>query len=269
MTTRSLGRLAKHSLLLTAIVLALPGCDVMVGVGGLGGREVARDQWTRSYPLAAGGLFEIVNVNGAVKAEASDGTAVDVTAERSARATTMEAAKDLLQRVEIREETTDAGVRVVVAPPSGLAGGQTNVEFTVKVPRAAALRLANTNGKITVTGVQGAVDLSVTNGGVVGSGLGGAVNARTTNGGVTIDVDSVAAGGITLRTTNGGVRLTLPSAAKADLRASCVNGGIAVSNLTLQHRTELTRRRLDAALNGGGPAVDLGATNGGISVTGK
>ena len=269
MTIRSLARLAAHGLVLTAIVLALTGCDVMVGMGGFGGREVAKDQWTRSYPLGAGGVFEVVNVNGAIKTEAYDGSAVDVVAERSARATTMEAAKELLQRIEIQEETSGGGVRLVVKPVSGLSGGQTTVEFTVKVPRAAAMRLADTNGRITVTGAQGPVSLSVTNGSVTGRGLGGAVNARSTNGGVSIEVDHVAADGIKLSTTNGGVRLTLPSGASADLRASCANGGITVSNLALQHRAEHTRRRLDATLNGGGPAIDLSATNGGITITGK
>ena len=269
MTIRALVRLVRHGLVLSAAVLVLSGCDVMVGMGGLGGKEVARDQWTKTYPLPAGGQLEIVNVSGAIHAEAAEGAQVDIVAERSARATTMEAAKELLERIEIREDTSGGGVRVSVKPPSGLGGGQTAVEFRVKVPRTASVRLVNTNGKITVIGVQGAVRAEVSNGGVIGRGLGGPVDASSTNGNVSLDIDTVPADAIRLGTTNGGVQLTLPASAKADLRASCVNGGVSVTNLTLEHRAEKSRRHVDARLNGGGPRIDLGTTNGGIKITGK
>ncbi|MBE3072271.1 MAG: DUF4097 family beta strand repeat protein [Acidobacteria bacterium] len=269
MAIRSLSRLAGQGLVLATAILTLAGCDVMVGMGGFGGKEIAKNQWTKTFTLQAGGQLEIVNVNGAIQTEASDGSVVEVVADRSARATTLEAAKDLLQRIEIREDTSAGGVRLVVKPPAGLGGGQTSVEFKVKVPRTVAVRLVNSNGRITVTGAQGPVRAEVTNGSVVGRGLGGAVDVNSTNGSVSIDVDTVSPDGIRLGTTNGGVQLTLPAGARADLRARCVNGGISVSNLTLEHGAEQSRRRVDAKLNGGGPLIDLGTTNGGIKITGK
>jgi len=269
MKHRSPGQLVGHGLLLAALAVALSGCDVMVGMGGFGGKEIARDQWTRSYPLAAGGQLEIVNANGAIETDAADGNTVEVTATRSARAATVEAAKEVLQKVEIQEETPAGGVRLTVKAPSALVGGQVNIEFKVKVPRTAALRLVNSNGRITVIGAQGAVKAEVSNGSVTGRGLTGPVDASTTNGSVSIDVDAVAEGGIKLATTNGGVQLMIPSGAKADLQAACTNGGVNVSNLTLQNRGEQSRRRVEGALNGGGPRIELGTTNGGIKITGK
>ncbi len=251
MTLRSLVRLAGQGLVLTTAILTLSGCDVMVGMGGFGGKEVAKNEWTKTFTLPAGGQLEIVNVSGAIRTEASDGAVVDVVANRSARATTLEAAKDLLQRIEIREDTSAGGVRLEVRPPTGLSGGHTSVEFIVKLPRAAAVRLVNVNGRITVTGARGSV------------------KAEVTNGSISADLDAVSADGIRLATTNGAVHLTLPAGAKADLRARCVNGGISVSNLTLEHGAEQSRRRVDGKLNGGGPLIDLGTTNGGIKVTGR
>jgi DUF4097 and DUF4098 domain-containing protein YvlB len=160
-------------------------------------------------------------------------------------------------------------VRLTVKGLGGLAGGQVSVEFKLKVPRTAAVRLVNSNGKITVIDLQGPVKAEVSNGSVTGRGLTGPVEATTTNGSVALDIDAVPEGGIRLTTVNGGVQLALPSGAKADLQANCVNGGVSVSNLTLQNRAEQTRRRVDAALNGGGPRIELGATNGGIKITGK
>jgi len=42
-------------------LMSLSACDVMVGMGGFGGKELAKDQWTRTYQLAPGGQLEIAN----------------------------------------------------------------------------------------------------------------------------------------------------------------------------------------------------------------
>ncbi len=264
-TARSTARLAIAAFAL----MSLAGCDVMVGMGGFGGKELAKDQWTRSYTLAPGGQLEIANINGAIEAEATDGTAVEVVADRTARATTPEGAKDLLQRIEMREQVSPTRVSIEVKLPSGFRGGSAEIGFVVKVPRAAALTLSNTNGKIIVSGSAAAVKAEVTNGSVTGRGLSGAVDASTTNGSVSVDVDAVAKDGIKLGTTNGGVQLTLPTAAQAEIRASCVNGGVSATNLTLESQGTQSRRRLEGRLNGGGPRIELDTTNGGIKITGK
>jgi len=268
MTTKSMGRLLGHVAVLAVSIVTLSGCDVMVGMGGFGGKELAKDQWRRTYPLAAGGQLDIVNVNGSIVTEATDGTVVDVVAERSARAGTLEAAKDLLQGIQMREETAPARVSIEVKPPSGF-GGSTNVDFVVKVPRNAVLRLLNSNGKITIVGAQGSIRAEVTNGGVTGRGLAGAVDASTTNGSISVDMDTVAGDGIRLGTTNGSIQLALPASARAEIRASCVNGGVSATNLNLEHRGTQSRRRLDGTLNGGGSRIVLDTTNGGIKIMGK
>jgi hypothetical protein len=250
-------------------LVSLSGCDVMVGMGGFGGKELAKDQWKKSYPLAPGGQLQITNINGAIEVEATDSATVEVVADRTARATTQEGAKDLLQRIEMREQASPDRVSIEVKLPSGFRGGNAEIGFVVKVPRTAALTLSNTNGKILVTGSGGAVSADVTNGSVTGRALTGAVDASTTNGSVSIDMDAVAKDGIKLGTTNGGIQLTLPATAQAEIKASCVNGGVNTANLTLESQGTQSRRRIDAKLNGGGARIDLNTTNGGIKITGK
>lgn len=268
MTTRSMSRLLARVAVLAVASVALCGCDVMVGMGDFGGRELAKDQWKKSYPLSAGGQLEIINVNGSIVTEATDGAVVEVAAERSAKAGTIEAARDLLKQIQIREEAAPDRVSIEVRPPTGFKVS-TSVNFVVGVPRGAALRLSNTNGKITVVGAKGAVRAEVTNGGVTGRGLAGTVNASTTNGSISVDLDAVAGDEIKLGTTNGSIQLTLPASARAEIRASCVNGSVNAANLSLEHRGAQSRRRLDATLNGGGVRIDLDTTNGGIKLTGK
>ena len=65
--------------------VAAAACDVQGdGEGGLS-FDVARrgTRWSRSYKLARGGRLEVINVNGRITAEASDGDTVEITAERS------------------------------------------------------------------------------------------------------------------------------------------------------------------------------------------
>jgi hypothetical protein len=231
----------------------------------------SKDEWTRTYALSADGRVEIVNVNGEIDVEPSTDGKVHVRAERTAKASTQEAAKELLTKIQIREDATAERVRLETqGPPRGiLSGGHYSVRYWVNVPATASVRVENTNGRVRVTDLAGPVEASTTNGGVSGHGLKGRVEASTTNGGVEMDVDAVHAEGIRLETTNGGVSLTLPSSAKADIEAEVTNGGIDTGSLNIERAGESTRRKLDGRLNGGGPRVRLETTNGGVHITGK
>ena len=86
----------------------LSACDIAVdGHGGLGlelSTGKAQDEWTRSYQVAPGGRLEIINVNGRIAAEPSDGKSVEIKAERSVKALSDESARELLGKIEMREE---------------------------------------------------------------------------------------------------------------------------------------------------------------------
>jgi hypothetical protein len=226
-------------------------------------RAEARDTWTRSFTVAPDGRVEVQNTNGTIEVEATSGTTVEVRAERVAKAGTEDAAKELLKEIEVVVEESPGGVRLESRYPRGMNRGSSEVKYWIKMPAGMALKAGNTNGRISVARLTGAVEARTTNGGVSGRALAGPVRASTTNGGVDVDVTAVHAEGIQLETTNGGVVLRLPEAARADISASCTNGGISAAGLKLE-TTESTRRRLEGRLNGGGPRVRLETTNGGI-----
>lgn len=242
------------------------GCDLAVRSFS----AEAREAWTRTYTLDAGGRFELQNVNGTIAIEASRDGRVHVRADRIARSGTEAAARELLGRLEIVETVEPALVRLETrAPRRGLLeGGATEVRYVVEVPEAVAVRVRNTNGRITLADLAGRVVAETTNGGVSGQGLRGPVQASTTNGGIEMDLAAVAAEGVTLETTNGGIRLALPSDARADISASVTNGGIDSGRLAIE-ALEMSRRRLEGRLNGGGPAIRLETTNGGIRLSAR
>ncbi|MGQ0735793.1 MAG: hypothetical protein ACT4QD_19330 [Acidobacteriota bacterium] len=257
---------------LLALGALATGCDVAVnGEGGFHfdlAAGKAQDEWTRSYPMAAGSRLELINVNGRIAAEVSDGQAVELRGERTAKAATDDGARSLLGRIEMREEVGDTKVRVEVRPPRTTGPASHEIKWTLKVPRGVSVDLRTVNGVVVLTGLHGEVRARSTNGGITGVALAASsVDASVTNGGVEIELaQAVSTGTFELEAVNGGVTLKLPAESKADIAARCVNGGIAVSGLTVEPRGEQTRRRLDATLNGGGARVTLDTVNGGVRI---
>ncbi|HVL69990.1 MAG TPA: DUF4097 family beta strand repeat-containing protein [Vicinamibacterales bacterium] len=260
-------RLPALALVLPAILLLAPGCDI----ARADHREQARDEWRKTYGLEPGGRVEIGNVNGRISVLPSAGNTVEIVATKTARGPSAEAAKQNLERVEIRESTSAGTIRVEThLPRTGLFNrGGASVEYAVRVPAFAAVKLSTVNGGVEVTGVEGRVVAETTNGGIRGRDLGGAVEASTTNGGVDVEVTRVDDGGITLACTNGGIRLRLPADAKGSISARVTNGGIQTDGLSVALRGEASRRRLDGDLNGGGPRISLEGTNGGIRISAR
>jgi DUF4097 and DUF4098 domain-containing protein YvlB len=245
------------------LAVALAGCDV--SLGNLTAR--ATDEWTRTYPLTAGGEVRIVNTNGKVDVEGVDGSTVEVRAERIARGATEAAARELLPRIVIKEESKPDRVSLETERMNGIMiGAGFEVRYHVRAPKNAVINVTNTNGQVTVNALGGKVVAHTTNGGVKGTNLTGGVDARSTNGGVSIEMAAVGPERVSLQTTNGGVTLMLPEKAKATVSASCTNGGISVGALDNFEVSEKSRRHLEGRLNGGGTPIELETTNGGIRI---
>lgn len=268
-----------HVSVLVLSGLLVAGCDIQAG--GEGGFSVdfasgkAVDTWNRTYKVPADGRFELINVNGRILAEASDGAEVVVEGRRTAKASSDEAAKDLLAKLEIREEVGESTVRVESRPPrlSGFNGHE--IEWTIKVPKGVTVDLRTVNGGVRLTGLSGGVHAKSTNGGVRGSILvPSVVEASSVNGGVEIELGAPldATDSVEISTVNGGASLSLPSESKATISARAVNGGVrADDSLRIERDGEEgdrgPRRRLNGTLNGGGARVDVSTTNGGVRLS--
>jgi DUF4097 and DUF4098 domain-containing protein YvlB len=258
-----------RALAVALLASAAAGCDIVTA--DLRSEETA--QWHKSYTLDANGRVEIANVNGRIRIEPSEGNAVDVSALRKARGASPEQARAALERATIVETVTGGTIKVEtkVARLEGIVlnGGNAQVEYTVKVPAGAEVKLTTVNGGIEITGLKGRVTAETTNGGVEARGVAGQLAASTTNGGLDIDLASVSEGGVKLECTNGGIKVRLPRDAKATISASITNGGISAGNLPIDITGENTRRRLQGRMNGGGPRVDIEGTNGGITLAAR
>jgi hypothetical protein len=230
----------------------------------------ARDEITRSYPIAQGGTFEVRNTNGTIGVEPFDGETIEVVAERVVRASTDEAAEEALADFEIRETVSDDHV-LLDSSRQGM-GLQLNlsyvVNYTVRLPQWANVTLASTNGAVDVAGVSGEVRIAATNGRIRGSALRNGAVVEATNGKVTLDFAEVGEQGIRCETTNGAITVTVPRDSDATLSARVTNGSIDTNDLDLEV-SEDSRRRLEGSIGDGGPAIALRTRNGMIRVNGR
>jgi putative adhesin len=267
----ALVRGAAAGLVLSAAIAGLAACDIQVRENGslkvgLFSAQ-ATDDWTRTYPLAAGGRIEVANLNGPIEvSEAAAGGNVEVHASIIAKALTDAVAKEILSKGRIEETTSPAGVKIETVMPKPNPGSY-EVRYQIKVPAGVEAQVSTTNGSVKATGLTGKLKASVVNGPVELNDMAGALDATSVNGPVSVKLTNVTAP-VRLETTNGRLTLELPKASRANLSARVVNGGLTVSGLQVQEQRGNRIRNLETVLNGGGPPIDLRATNGRMTITG-
>lgn len=270
---RTMPRLARKAVFVLPLLVAASavagGCDI--AMADYKQRETA--EWRKTYELQPGGRLEISNINGKITVEPATGNVVEVVAQKSARAATVEAAREALGRIDIQETASPAHVRIetkVQRPGNGLFGRANHeVQYTVKVPAAMDVRFATVNGAIELAGLTGRINAETTNGGIKARDVSGSIDASTTNGGIEVELSQVAESGVKLGCTNGGIELTVPQDARATISARVTNGGINTDGVRIETTGESTRRRLDGRMNGGGPRIDIEGTNGGIRIASR
>ena len=268
---------------LAALVVAgltTSACDIKTSSSGDFSLSLAagkaEDTWSRTYKLADKGRFELINVNGKITVEQATGSEVSVEGHRTAKANSDDAAKELLAKLEIREEAGDSSVRIESRPPrlSGMSGHE--IEWTIKVPKGIVVDVRTTNGGVRMNDLANELHAKTTNGGVKGQGIDASVfEASAVNGGVDLDLRAPLEEGdsIDMETVNGGVTLGLPAESKATINARCVNGGVRADDLNIKKDQDASssdyerKRRLSGTMNGGGGKVNLSTTNGGVRLS--
>jgi hypothetical protein len=215
------------------------------------------------FPMSAGDLLVDAGANGSIRVEAYNGTEVRVTARVVARAGSARAAADLAQRVELRT----GGGEVRATGPRTSGNQSWTVSYRILVPAGIGIDARTTNGSVSITGTGAPVRVRTTNGAITVSDASGRIDLGTTNGRVNAAFAPSMGSfdGVRIRSTNGGVQLTLPSRISAQLELSTTNGNISTAfPITVQGR--INRRQISAAIGGGGPEINIGTTNGNISI---
>jgi hypothetical protein len=143
--------------------------------------------------------------------------------------------------------------------------------------------LKTSGGKITAGDVDGDVDAKTSGGSIHIERIDGSVHARTSGGGITLgdvagNVDASSSGGSVkasisaqpnqdcrLTTSGGGITVTIDPEHHYSIDAKTSGGGVS-SDVPVTVTGNLKRNRLVADMNGGGPALYLRTSGGGIKI---
>ena len=238
-------------------ILSLPFCFAFLASTAFGvTREV-----TRTFPLSAGGSFELNNVNGTVRIEGWDKDEVEVRAVK-----TTPDRESLLDLVTIDIDAKPDALSISTRYPQE-EGVEVAVDYVIHVPRHAQLsHITNVNGTLRVVSEDSLGELHTVNGNIEVYEGGGNVHAHTTNGNVYLELKHPADNrGASAETTNGSVLLAIPSDLPADLEARCMNGNFS-SELPLELRGADQPRVVHGKLGHGGAPIHLSTVNGAIRV---
>lgn len=221
---------------------------------------VSKD-FSKTYPLQAGGSFELQNVNGPVAVEGWDRNEVEIRAVKIAKENQAD-----LDRVTIEVEAGPTAVSVATRYPQD-EGVEVSVEYTVHVPHTAHVEHVGTvNGTLKIAGVDSVADLHTVNGNIEVYEGGGSVHARTTNGNVHLELLRFQdEKGMSAETTNGSVVLAVPLDTQANLEARSMNGSF-YSELPLSLESSLRPREMRGRYGKGGAPIKLNTVNGAIQV---
>lgn len=252
--------------LLPLALIGAAGCELMVA----GPRAEASDVWERTYEVGTEPSFSLSNTNGAVTIRVHDQPRITVRAERTAKATTEEGARELLDGSLIQEDLSEGAVSLSTRrQQSLLTGQQVQVRYDVQLPSNARASVRTTNGALSVEGVRGAVELETVNGRLRGRDLGQVRRAETVNGSIDLEMDALPEAGCTVETVNGSVTVSVPAASRASVSVRTVNGSITVRDFPSIDERDRSRRRFEGELNGGGTPLRVETVNGSVTVQGR
>src|ERR1700739_3865468 len=207
-------------------------------------------EFNQTYPLQAGGSFELQNVNGTVDVQGWDRDTIEIHAVKTAKHKESD-----LDLVSIDVDAKPGVVSVATRYPQN-EGVEVAVEYTVHVPHCAHVEhLGTVNGTLRVSGIERVEDLRTVNGNIEVFEGGGSVHARTTNGNVHLELLHVVdKNGAIAETTNGSLLLAVPTDTHADLEARCLNGNFS-SELPVAFESTLKPREMHGIRCRGGVSV--------------
>jgi hypothetical protein len=218
-----------------------------------------------------GDQVEIKGVNGEIRASGVSGGEVVVTAVKKAKRSDPDQV-----RIEVVEHSD--GVTICAVYPDkddenecapGSKGrlssedNDTEVAFTVSVPRGVNFVGKTVNGSIDAGGIEGNVKASTVNGDVDVS-AGGLVRANTVNGSIHASMGSADwSGDLDFETVNGSITVELPASVNADVSAATVNGSME-TDFPLTVTGRFSNRKMRGTIGSGGKDLSLETVNGSI-----
>jgi DUF4097 and DUF4098 domain-containing protein YvlB len=120
-------------------------------------------------------------------------------------------------------------------------------------------------GSISIEKAKGDIVAETSGGGIDVDEVMGSINASTSGGSVQATITQQPAGPCELSTSGGSITVELAADIKLDINAA-TSGGRVVTEFPVNVQGELSKSRLQATINGGGPALTLRTSGGSIHI---
>ena len=205
---------------------------------------VDESSMTRTLSFAAGGgrTLDVRNINGFIHVEATNDASVQLSIHKVIRAATREDLADAQRDVRLEFREGAPRVEATVIDRRGQVCGEpwngdgerwervryeVKFDFTIRVPRDAAIRLCTINGgDVIVNGTQGDFDVTNVNGPLEMNQVAGSGRAHTVNGGVKVTFTANPRAPSSFKTVNGNVDVWFLDGLAADFAMKTMNGGL-------------------------------------------
>jgi len=224
--------------------------------------------------ILQGNAIEIKGVNGEIKAIASSGQEVEVSAVmRGRRNNPAEVRLEIVQHSD--------GVTICAMYPSpdsrpnecaqgdggrmNVRDNDVNVAFTVRVPAGVRFIGRTVNGDVSAEDLAAPVSVRTVNGEATFS-TSSYGDASTVNGSVRGSMGSTQwSQTLRFRSVNGSISLDLPADTSTDVQATTVNGSIN-TDFPIAVTGRVNPRKLTGTIGGGGRSMDLETVNGSVTL---
>jgi hypothetical protein len=269
-------------------------------LAGVPWSERAEREDVLHLPRPARGILRLHNANGRTRVSGEERDDIEVVALKSARAESEEAAKDLLDEIELMHQTSDEGLALEVEVPRRW-NRRGVVSLDVRVPRdlpieviasngkiafehlQASARARSSNGSVYISDVVGDIEVATSNAKVCCCGTRGRLVARSSNGKIELENHSgsidastsngliracmaeLGSEGVQLATSNGRIVLELPEEVDAELDIR-VDNGVIRNDRELDESSRVRSGQLRGRLGHGGATIKLRTSNGSVSV---
>ncbi|MCA1852000.1 MAG: DUF4097 domain-containing protein [Beggiatoa sp.] len=233
------------------------------------------------------------NINGTVSMAGVDGLQqVEIAGVKIVKASTIESAKEEVDRISINIDDSGPALRVTTEQPNGNLSVSYTVNYQIRLPRGWKVTVKNVNGDVKIRDIRNAAAATIVNGQLDVAGIEGSFDGEVSNGQIACDIAPPANGTVKLETVNGQVTGKVRVAESVTLNAKSVNGEIDlavprrtsakvnadvsvgnfnVSNLALaesERSQNFTGEHVQGMLGSGTGSIDLAVQNGAIDLKG-
>ncbi len=222
------------------------------------------------YTKAVGVKTElfITNVNGTITVIGVD-TLSDarISGTKIVKDQSEDAAIQHMADISIDVQESQSALTIKTLQPSTSDRRTYQVNYDVMVPSSWRVTVSNVNGNVDIQNFRNTVTSSVVNGIVNASDITGNISVTVTNGTINGKVYLPENGSCTLTLVNGNISLLVPRTLSASVSASVTLGTVSVTNLPITYTTN-TRTSVAGVIGGGKGTVRLSSVKGVVQLVG-